>query len=171
MWYRAAKYSVRVFLHTQYETLNLWAAHAFFARHAEDPEVKIIYGEVVDDLYADMSEARLNLQGGIIVRNRIKAFGLPRDLQDEWNSLVISTWILENHGRAHGGFTSYGQIMAAAEALHRRSWTWYTTVERARNFAVQALARAPVRVPVPAAVPGAAVAIVADRGARNSVVG
>lgn len=176
MWYRSTNYSVHLFLRTHYDSLNVWAALAFFGRRAEDPEVKVIYGEVVDDMYADMAEAEVALQGGIIVRNRVKAFGLPRELQEEWNSLVVSTWIIENHGRAHGGFTSYGQILAAAEALHRRSWAWYTTMDRARNLALQALARSDLRAALPVAVAAvvvgpAAVAAVAVQDARNSVVG
>ena len=123
MWYRQAEYSISRFARQRFDTLNLWAAHSFFARPT-DPEVRVVYFELIDDLYRDLSDHHEFVRGDLFVRNRIKMRTLSPTLLRDWDSLLISMWILENHGRPHNGYTSYPQLLIAADALHQRSFLW-----------------------------------------------
>ena len=136
MWYRNAKYSVHDFLNTHYDSLQTWAAHSFFSRPAE-PEVRLIYGEVVDGLYHDLWATQQIIRGGVLISERIKARTLPPSLQTQWDALVVSTWIMENHGRPHNGFRTHGEALVAADLLHKRSWAWLIESRRAQGASPQ----------------------------------
>lgn len=129
MWYREVRYSIPAFYHKHYDSLNLCAAHSFFSRPA-DPDVRIIYQELADDLYNDLEVIEPAVRGGVIVRERVKARSLSDELMVAWDSLLVSMWILENHHRPHNEYTSYHQLFLAAVGLHTRSWLWCTTRER-----------------------------------------
>ena len=137
-------------MHLRGDVLNLWAAHAFFSRPAE-PDVRVIYGEVIDDLYNDLWEA-YRPRGVLAVREKIKAFALPQPLQHEWNSLVVSTWILENHNRPHNGYACYEDVLATAVILHKQAYEWTVLEQRKVMAAASAQDIAAVAVAAAAAV-------------------
>ena len=150
LWYREVQYSIPAFYHKRYDSLNLWAAHSFFSRPT-DPDVRIIYQELTDDLYNDLEVIEPAVRGGVIVRERVKARTLSAELMVAWDSLLVSMWILENHHRPHNEYTSYHQLLLAAVGLHTRSWLWCTMRERQGQQGQQGQQRPRVRrVVVPA---------------------
>jgi len=124
-WYRHAKYSLSAFTRQHYDTLHLWAARAFFAT-PDAPEVRMIYGEIIDKLYDDLLVAYRFLQDWRAIKQKIKAYRVPTPFLLEWNALVLTTWIVENHRRAYNGYASYEHILVAAKSLHSKTWRWHT---------------------------------------------
>ena len=114
--FRGARYSIPRFHRENDRALGLDAAVRFFSQH-EDPDMRYIYGELLDDLYVDLLNEQPLLHWRHL-KTLIKQRRLPGFLQKQWDHLIMAVWIYDNLRVFYDGYRSYYHFIEDMTRLH-----------------------------------------------------
>ena len=116
--------NIRTFTTTWYRTLQIEAASSFF-KNPSTGEPYVMFCEVIEDLY--MSHPEVTAGG---VKAYIMSRKIPEDFMKEWDALVLSQWIYENHHIFYGKYRSIDDLDESFRNLHIRTQRWWVSTRR-----------------------------------------
>ena len=116
MSFRGARYSIPRFHRENDRVLGIDAAVRFFSQH-DDPDLRYIYNELLDDLYVDLLNEQPILHWRHL-KTLIKQRKLPNFLQKQWDHLILAVWIYDNLRVFYDGYRTYYHFIEDMTRLH-----------------------------------------------------
>lgn len=116
-----AGYRPVVYLQNRRQLLHVRAAETYFADPAH-PDTFYDYSDTLDELYDVYMPVQLD--GHSLLRKLVMKRMLSPEHMQGWDGVVLAFWIWRNHAflyRGRGTWTTFGELLEAAEKLHRDS--------------------------------------------------
>ena len=114
--YRTQNYDIASYFSVNKTQLYIQAAKTFFA-NKDDADVREIYDEIMEDVYAELQNPR----GFRYVTRFVIARTVREDLQNRWDVVVLSFWLYQNH-RVFYNWRSYQTMLDEFNYLHNETY-------------------------------------------------
>ncbi len=125
--FRNAQYSITKFYKDNYRPLQIYAAKTLFSDKT-GAEFAAIMEESLNDLFDAM-----NFQTASLTYIFLKSRSLPNRFMDEWDDLLCTYWIYENHQVIlHDQIIAFDDLVRYTRLLFKRTENWIRNVRMAR---------------------------------------
>lgn len=120
--FRQSSYTIRLFKINNDHKLNIAAANSFF-KNIHEPDVVIIYGESVDDIFKYIVDELP--EGYAIVKKLVMRRATPPALLVKWDSLVIAWFLYNNCDILQHPYNTLDALYAAVRSTTVHTLKWW----------------------------------------------